>query len=131
MRSSLASLMGDESTSSAAGGAHSGGRASGASETDFRGAIAAAAAAQVFADGLAAMWAAPSATGAARRRALLASITDRADGLAARATAKTDRPGTAGGFAQAAVSIRDLAARRTRAADALTRRFAGPDTSQA
>ncbi|MCJ2085877.1 hypothetical protein MKK88_07705 [Methylobacterium sp. E-005] len=129
MRSSLASLMRDEAAASALGDANRERRTLGASEADFRGEIAAAA--QVFADGLAEMWAAQPATGASDRSALLASITNRADILALRAIVQAGRPGAAGGFAHAAVSIRDLAARRIRAADALTRRFAGLSASQA
>jgi len=129
MRSSLASPVRDEFTSSAVRGANREGRPSGASEADFQDEIAAAA--QVFAEGLAEMWAAQSAPGGADRRALLASITMRSDILALRAIVKAGRPDAAGGFAQAALSIRDLATRRIRAADAITRRFAGLGASQA
>ena len=129
MRSSLASLMTDRSTSSTNGGTKRGCDAAGGAAADFR--VEIAAASRVFADGLAAMWAARPALGTPDRDALLASITSRADGLAARATATVERPGAAGGFAQAAVSIRDLAARRIRAAEALTPRFAGLRVSRA
>ncbi|SDM92919.1 hypothetical protein SAMN05216360_104289 [Methylobacterium phyllostachyos] len=130
MRASLASLVRDETTSSAVRGANARCGAPGTPKTDFPGEIAAAAAVQVFAEGLAEMWATRPATGGADSRALLASITNRADILALRAIVKAGQPGAAGGFTHAAVSIRDLAARRIRAADALTRRFARLGASQ-
>ncbi|MCJ2069981.1 hypothetical protein MKK75_14445 [Methylobacterium sp. J-030] len=117
MRSSLAALMIDGFASSTASGARRRDFAPGVPAADFRSEVAAAA--QVFADGLAEMWAARPATVISDRSALLASIASRADGLAARATAPAARTGAAGGRAQAAVSIRD------RAAEALTPRFAG------
>ena len=96
---------------------------------DFK--VEIAAASRLFADGLAEMWAARPAVGTPDRDALLAAITSRAEGLAARTTATAGRPGAAGSFAQTAISIRDLAARRIRAADALTPRFAGLGASRA
>ncbi|MCJ2016338.1 hypothetical protein MKK84_02665 [Methylobacterium sp. E-065] len=116
MRSSLASLMADGLKSSAVG------RAKSVPPTGFEGEIAVAA--QVFADGLAVMWAARRDAATARpsdpasRRALLDSITNRAGILTARTTASAAQPGTAGGFAQAGASIHDLA-RRVRSAQTL------------
>lgn len=108
MRSSLASLMTDGFAASNSSGANRGDVAGRMLAADFRSEIATAS--QVFADGLAEMWATRAGTGASDRKALIASITPRADGLAARAPDL----------------IRDLAARRIRAADALTPPFPGP-----
>jgi hypothetical protein len=109
------------------------GRAKRVPPTGFEGEIAVAA--QVFAEGLAEMWAARRDTVTARpsdpasRRALLDSITSRAGVLARRTTASAAQPGTAGGFAQAGASIRDCA-RRVRSADTLAPRPADRRAAQ-
>ena len=127
MRSSLATSMADGFKSSSVG------RAKSVHPTGFE--VEIAVAAQVFAEGLAEMWASRRDTvtarpsGPASRRALLDSITSRADVLATRTTASAAQPGTAGGFAQAGASLRDLA-RRVRSAETLARHPADRPTAQ-